>query len=42
MTPIEIQKQLAELTAENSKGSEALFDAEVKLAQAEHEPGSPQ
>lgn len=37
MTPIEIQKQLAELTAENSKGSEALFDAEVKLAQAEHE-----
>ena len=37
MTPIEIQKQLAELTAENSKGSEALFDAEVKLAQAEHD-----
>ena len=37
MTPSEIQKQLAELTAENSKGAEALYEAEVRLAQAEHE-----
>lgn len=37
MTPLEIQKQLAELTAENSKGYEALFQAEVALAQAEHD-----
>jgi hypothetical protein len=36
MTPLEIQKQLAELTAENSKGYEALYQAEVKLAEAEH------
>ena len=37
MTPLEIQKQLAELTAENSKGAEALYEAEVRLAEAEHE-----
>ena len=37
MTPLEIQKQLAELTAENSKGYEALYQAEVALAQADHE-----
>jgi NADPH-dependent 7-cyano-7-deazaguanine reductase QueF-like protein len=37
MTPLEIQKQLAELTAENSKGYEALFAAEVALSHAEHE-----
>lgn len=37
MTPLEIQKQLAELTAENSKGYQALFEAEVALAHAEHE-----
>ncbi len=36
MIPSEIQKLLAELTAENSKGAEALYDAEVKLAEAEH------
>lgn len=36
MTPSEIQKLLAELTAENSKGAEALYEAEVKLAEAEH------
>jgi NADPH-dependent 7-cyano-7-deazaguanine reductase QueF-like protein len=35
--PSEIQRQLAELTAENSKGHEALYEAEVKLAEAEHE-----
>jgi len=34
--PSEIQKQLAELTAENSKGAEALYEAEVRLAEAEH------
>lgn len=37
MTPLEIQRQLAELTAENSKGYEALYQAEVALAQAEHD-----
>jgi NADPH-dependent 7-cyano-7-deazaguanine reductase QueF-like protein len=37
MTPLEIQKQLAELTAENSRGFEALYHAEVALAQAEHD-----
>lgn len=37
MTPSEIQKQLAELTAENSKGADALYEAEVRLAEAEHE-----
>lgn len=37
MIPSEIQRQLAELTAENSKGADALFAAEVKLAEAEHE-----
>jgi len=36
VTPSEIQKQLAELTAENSKGAEALYEAEVCLAEAEH------
>ena len=36
MIPSEIQKQLAELTAENSKGAEALYEAEVRLAEAEH------
>lgn len=37
MTPSEIQKQLADLTAENSKGYEALYQAEVAVAQAEHD-----
>ena len=37
MNPLEIQKQLAELTAENSKGADALYEAEVKLAHAENE-----
>lgn len=32
----EIQAQLAELTAENDKGADALYAAEVKLAEAEH------
>lgn len=33
----DIQIQLAELTAENDKGADALYAAEVKLAEAEHE-----
>lgn len=37
MTPSEIVEQLASLTAENSKGAEALYEAEVRLAQAEHD-----
>lgn len=32
----EIQKQLAELIQENSRGSTALFDAEKALAEAEY------
>jgi hypothetical protein len=35
--PSEIVSQIAQLTAENSKGSEALYEAEVRLAEAEHE-----
>jgi NADPH-dependent 7-cyano-7-deazaguanine reductase QueF-like protein len=37
MIPSDIQRQLAELTAENSKGADALYAAEVRLAEAEHE-----
>lgn len=37
MLPSEIQKQLAELTQENSKGADALYEAEIRLAEAEHE-----
>lgn len=37
MLPSEIVSQIAQLTAENSKGSEALYEAEVRLAEAEHE-----
>ena len=33
----EIQKQLAELIAENSRGSTALFEAEKALAEAEYD-----
>lgn len=32
-----IQYQLATLTQENDKGADALYQAEVKLAEAEHE-----
>jgi NADPH-dependent 7-cyano-7-deazaguanine reductase QueF-like protein len=35
--PLEIAKQIADLTAENSRGAEALYEAEVRLAEAEHE-----
>lgn len=37
MLPSELIKELASLTAENRKGHEALFAAEVALAEAEHE-----
>lgn len=37
MLPSEIARQIAELTAENNRGAEALYEAEVKLAQAEHD-----
>ena len=36
MLPSEIQKELANLTAENRRGVEALFEAESKLAEAEY------
>jgi Tfp pilus assembly protein PilX len=34
---LEIQKQIAELIAENAKGATALFEAEAALAQAEYD-----
>jgi len=37
MLPSELIQELATLTAENRKGAEALFAAEVALAEAEHE-----
>ena len=37
MTPLELSQQLAELTQENRKGADALYAAEVALAEAEHE-----
>ncbi len=37
MHPSEIAKQIAELTAENNKGAEALYQAEVDLAHKELE-----
>lgn len=37
MLPSEIANQIAELTQENSRGAEALYAAEVELANAEHE-----
>lgn len=37
MLPSELITQLAELTQENRKGAEALYAAEVRLAEAEHE-----
>lgn len=33
----DIQYQLAALTQENDKGADALYEAEVRLAEAEHE-----
>ena len=37
MLPSELIKELANLTAENKRGHEALYAAEVALAEAEHE-----
>ena len=37
MLPSELIQQLSELTQENRKGAEALYAAEVALAEAEHE-----
>lgn len=37
MNPLEIAQQIAELTRENGKGPEALYAAEIELAEAEHE-----
>jgi|TARA_R110000796_G_scaffold44423_3_gene108397 hypothetical protein len=37
VTPSEIQKLLADLTAENTRGGQALYEAEVRLAEAENE-----
>ena len=37
MLPLEIVKQISDLTAESSRGSEALYEAEVRLAHAENE-----
>ena len=37
MLPSQIVQEIARLTQENSRGADALYDAEVKLAEAEHE-----
>lgn len=37
MLPSQIVEEIARLTQENSRGAEALFEAEVALAHAEHE-----
>lgn len=37
MNPTEIQKQLAELIAENQRGSTALFEAERALVEADYD-----
>jgi len=34
--PSQITEEIARLTRENSRGADALFEAEVKLAEAEH------
>lgn len=36
MLPSQIVQEIARLTQENSRGAEALYEAEVKLAEAEH------
>jgi hypothetical protein len=35
--PSQIVQEIARLTQENSRGADALYEAEVKLAEAEHE-----
>ena len=37
MLPSQIVEEIARLTQENSRGAEALYEAEVALAEAEHE-----
>lgn len=37
MLPSQVTEEIARLTRENQRGAEALFEAEVKLAEAEHE-----
>lgn len=37
MNVLELAQQIAELTRENSKGAEALYTAEIELAEAENE-----
>lgn len=36
MNPSEIIRQIAELTQENNKGADALYAAEIELAELEH------
>jgi NADPH-dependent 7-cyano-7-deazaguanine reductase QueF-like protein len=36
LTPLQIAQQLAELTQENNRGADALYAAEVELAEAEN------
>lgn len=33
----QISQEIAELTRENSRGSQSLYEAEIRLAEAEHE-----
>ena len=37
MNPSDIAKEIAQLTAENSRGADVLYEAEVELAKAENE-----
>ncbi len=37
MLPSQVTEEIARLTRENQRGAEALFEAEVRLAEAEHE-----
>ena len=37
MLPSQIVEEIARLTQENSRGAEALYEAEIALAEAEHE-----
>lgn len=37
MNPLEIASEIAHLTAENSRGADVLYEAEVELAKAENE-----
>lgn len=37
MLPSQIVQEIARLTAENSRGADAMYEAEVALAEAEHE-----